>query len=114
MTLRLEIQAHVAKLDHAAKMTIGDVMAAVQAAQTAEEAHAIKGAYLARIHRDQPDYSDATAEDVLNQNIGYWTGYLDHEEGARILALYAGSYHPIFGTRQVRTSKSGRATNSRF
>jgi len=99
--MRLQVQAHVAKLDNAAKMTIGEVMEAVGSAQSDEEAQAIKRAYLARIHRDQPQYSDAEAEDVFNQNVGYWTGYLNHEEGARILKLYAGSYHPVFGTRHV-------------
>jgi len=99
--MRLEIQAHVAKFDNAAKMTVGEVMDAVSAAQDADEAKAIKDAYLRRIHRDKPEYDEATALDVANQNIGYYTGYLDHAEGARILALYTGSYHPVFGTRHV-------------
>lgn len=99
--MRVEIEAHVAKFDNAAKMTVGEVMDAVREAQDADEAQAIKAAYLRRMHRDQPTYSVETANDVANQNIGYYTGYLDQEEGARILKLYAGSYHPVFGSRHV-------------
>lgn len=99
--MRLNIQAHVAKLDHADKITIGEVMEAIREAQTDEEAQAVRAAYLARTLRERPEYDEATANSVVNENIGYLTGYCDQEEGARILALYSGARHPIFGTRHV-------------
>ena len=44
-------------------------------------------------------------EDVMRQNIGYWSGYCSSETRARVAKLYAecGVYHPIFGplTREV-------------
>lgn len=92
MTQRLEVQAALAKMPNA--KTIGEIMDLILLAQTREEAAVLLGAYVERIKRDNPE---GDAADIARQNIGYWTGCLSQNEATRILSLYEGAYHPIFG-----------------
>lgn len=66
--------------------TMGEVLAAVSAVQTREEAQAFLAAY----EKITPH---------ARANIGYGLGYMDRAETERLAALFEGCNHPVFGEK---------------
>lgn len=56
------------------------------------------------------------AEDVVSQNLGYWTGYYDSETAQRVFELFAhrNVSHPIFGKRTDVTPKDAFDAGTRM
>ena len=75
--------------------TYGERLHPLQYIETEEEAVEYKRRLLA--HQEQYGVVDGmTPEQVVNGNIGYWTGYYDEKTAQRIKRLFQVA-HPIFG-----------------
>lgn len=72
--------------------TLGPVMNITEQADADEYFTALVKLYM----EGSPLISRETAEAMVRENIGYWTGYGDHETAKRIFKLFKCS-HPIFG-----------------
>ncbi len=62
------------------------------------------------------DLSREEAEDVVGQNLGYWTGYYDRETAQQAFELFAhrNVSHPIFGKRTDVTPEEAFSAGVRF
>ena len=60
--------------------------------------------------------SQEEAEDLVSQNLGYWTGYYDAETAQRTFALFAhrNVSHPIFGKRRDVTPREAFDAGARL
>lgn len=77
------------------KLTYDDTLGQAMKITDPEEAKAYKEA-LIQYNIDHHGQSREKAEEVINVNIGYWTGYCDHETADRAMKLFDCA-HPIFG-----------------
>lgn len=62
------------------------------------------------------DKSREETEDVVRENLGYWTGYYDAATAQRVFALFAhrNVSHPIFGTRTDVTPQEAFDSGASF
>ena len=56
------------------------------------------------------------AEDIVSQNLGYWTGYYDAATAQQVFALFAhrNVSHPIFGKRRDVTPREAFDAGARL
>lgn len=77
-----------------------DILTRAMLVTTEEEAKEYKQAYIKYVQKalkDKPRNDNTTAEQIVNSNLGYFSGYYKRETQERIQKLY-GASHPIFGS----------------
>jgi hypothetical protein len=87
-------------------LTYGQILGPAMSVKTEDEANR----YLeAMIQHNMRLFSQSRgeAQRIALANVGYWTGYSDHQTAKRVMALFK-TAHPIFGTSQP-TSKEAFA-----
>jgi hypothetical protein len=78
-------------------LTYGECLGPVMHITDPEDAKQYKAAYIAFIQKAlDKEPSDMTAEQIANNNIGYFAGYGSRETSERVHRLFMCS-HPIFG-----------------
>ena len=84
--------------DNKETLTYGECLDPTSKITDQADADQYKAAYIAyqKMHM-KGDRNDKglTAEDIVNSNIGYWSGYYDSETAERIKRLFKCN-HPIF------------------
>lgn len=80
------------------KRTYGETLGPAMDMTDPEEAKAFKAAYVSWMVRTQ-DIDEEEATDLVNQNLGYYAGYYDHETRLRVEELFECS-HPVFGSAE--------------
>jgi hypothetical protein len=82
-------------------LTYGECLKPIFKIMEKEDAMQYKRDYIVFIQKDielnQKDADGKTAEEIANNNIGYYTGYCSAVERARIEDLFE-CKHPIFGS----------------
>lgn len=75
--------------------TMGDVIDAALSAIDEDRASEFKALYIADAEKDRPGEGEA----IVNSNLGYMSGYLSPEMGAKVLRAFS-TTHPIFGSER--------------
>ena len=86
-------------------LTYGDILGPAMKAQTKAEADDFRAQYMAYIMRMEPDMTVERARQVVQQNIGYYSGYYGKETSQRVLDLYM-TAHPVFGRRKPTSEEA--------